>query len=107
MTEPMSDAELAEIRESSGWAISANNALRLLAEVDRLRAERDSYKKAKAENDERLMLERDAAREDVRWLLSEFGSEHWRDCDDSGCYLCEGYEEINKRYTSKRQTNGS
>lgn len=33
-----------------------------LAEVDRLTGERDAYKRAKAENDERFMLERDEAR---------------------------------------------
>jgi hypothetical protein len=38
-TQPLTKYELAEIRESAEWAISANNALRLLAEVDRLRAE--------------------------------------------------------------------
>lgn len=41
---------------------AANLAPRLLAEVERLTAERDAYRKAKQENDERFMLERDAAR---------------------------------------------
>ena len=34
----------------------------LLAEVERLRAERDAYRKAKQENDERFVVERDEAR---------------------------------------------
>ena len=37
-------------------------------EIDRLRAERDAYKRAKAENDERYMLERDEARAEVARL---------------------------------------
>lgn len=38
------------------------------AEVERLTAERDAYRKAKQENDERFMLERDAARAEVERL---------------------------------------
>lgn len=38
------------------------------AEVERLTRERDAYKKAKSENDERFMLERDAARAEVEHL---------------------------------------
>jgi regulator of replication initiation timing len=38
-TQPLTDEELEAIRASAEWAISANNAVRLLTEVDRLRAE--------------------------------------------------------------------
>ena len=38
------------------------------ADVERLTHERDAYRKAKAENDERFMLERDAARAEVERL---------------------------------------
>jgi len=39
--------------------------------IELLKNERDAYKKAKAENDERFMLERDAAREEARLLLKQ------------------------------------
>ncbi len=41
--------------------------------VDALKAERDAYKKAKAENDERFMLERDEARRERDSLAGRLG----------------------------------
>jgi hypothetical protein len=35
---------------------------------------------------------------DIRWLLSELGSDHWRECNDDGCYICEGHQVIDDRY---------
>jgi hypothetical protein len=49
--------------------------------VELLKKERDAYKKAKAENDERFMLERDIAREEANQLLKQlkdFGKEALR-----------------------------
>lgn len=43
----------------------------LLDEVERLRHERDAYMRAKQENDERFMNERDAARNEVERLKAE------------------------------------
>lgn len=43
----------------------------LLAEVARLRGERDAYCRAKQENDERFMLERDQARADLARVTAE------------------------------------
>lgn len=43
------------------------------AEIARLIRELDAYKKAKAENDERFMLERDEARADLRIVRAELG----------------------------------
>lgn len=70
-----------------------------------LRDERDAYKKAKQENDERFLTERDKAREDVRYLLSEFGHEHWQNCDlsEDECYRCAGYNDLSKQYRDTRK----
>lgn len=50
-------------------------------------------------NDEltRLRMERDQLLNDVLWYASEFGVEHWRNCDDDDCYLCEGHETTRER----------
>jgi hypothetical protein len=45
-----------------------------------------------------LFAEIDARGTDVSWLLSELGHEHWRNCDDDDCYLCDGYAAIRDRY---------
>jgi hypothetical protein len=44
------------------------------AEADRLRPELDAYKRAKAENDERFMIERDTARADLERVTRERAS---------------------------------
>jgi hypothetical protein len=38
---------------------------------------------------------------DIRWFTSEFGLDHWRNCDDDDCYLCEGYHVITDRYDER------
>lgn len=48
-----------------------NQVEAMLNERDALKAELEAYKKAKAENDERFMLERDEARRDVERLKGE------------------------------------
>jgi predicted HTH domain antitoxin len=68
-------AQIALIQKT--YKDSLNTALELLdSRLDKLKAElyaalveRDNYKKAKAENDERFMTERDEARESVRLLV--------------------------------------
>lgn len=52
--------------QTLGRVVDQRNELR--AAVARLTKERDDYKKAKAENDERFMLERDGARAQVAKL---------------------------------------
>lgn len=63
----------------------------LRAELERVTQERDAYKKAKAENDERFMLERDAARrelERVKGLCQESLTLFERMDYDHDCPLC-------------------
>lgn len=57
-TQPLTGQELADIRESAEWAISADNAFRLLNEVDRLRAElHEAHRTAGAEHGRAAALE--------------------------------------------------
>jgi len=46
----------------------------------------------------RLLAEREQLVRDVQWLSSELGTEHWRECDAVGCYLCDGHTEIQERW---------
>jgi hypothetical protein len=81
MTQRMTEKALKLIR---GLAADGRNATEPAPiNVDRLTA---------------LLDEIDARGEDVKYLLSEFGHEHWRNCDDDDCYLCDGYAAIRDQY---------
>ena len=81
----MSDAKPYTDAEIEDWRVWASTqplrrdriynertvALDWLATVDALRAERDAYRKAKQENDERFMRERDEARAEVERLTAK------------------------------------
>jgi chromosome segregation ATPase len=54
--------------EDLEWEDWNKYVLELIAEVRRLTRERDAYKRAKEENDERFLCERDAARAEVELL---------------------------------------
>jgi len=66
------DRVVALIRErdeaNEAIEVARNVIAERVRERDALRVERDAYKKAKAENDERFMLERDEARAEVARL---------------------------------------
>jgi hypothetical protein len=47
---------------------------------------------------QRLLAERNQLLHDVLWYGSEFGVEHWRDCDDEDCYLCDGHTAVRDRW---------
>lgn len=56
-------------RVAEGEAMTENERLR--EELAKMTRERDAYRRAKQENDERFMIERDEAREEARSLARE------------------------------------
>ena len=67
--ENFKDAEI--LRLETALALSATLVAERNAEIDNLRVEVEAYKKAKAENDERYMTERDTARAEVEQLKAQ------------------------------------
>lgn len=74
----MTPEQLDEIRERAnayrdavGVLTIATDVHALLAEVNRLTIERDAYRRAKQENDDRFMRERDEARAEIDRLCRE------------------------------------
>ena len=108
MTFPLTPERVAELRDAVadhrrlGWVIistTTETVAALLAAAE----ERDAYRKAKQENDERFMRERDQARADRDALLAlvERASTDSvvTTADDPGCFYC-NHVEHTKRCTA-------
>lgn len=47
--------------------------------------------------------------EDVSWLLSELGHDHWQECESTAedCYQCAGYLELKEKYGKGEKTHNA
>jgi hypothetical protein len=54
---------------------------------------------------QRLLDERNQLLTDLQWYVSDLGPEHWQNCDDEDCYLCEGHVAIRDAWKSAGTLN--
>lgn len=71
MPEPRLDQIIFCMQNSQAYPLDREDCEWLISEVERVTRERDAYRKAKQENDERFMLEAAAARDEVARLRDE------------------------------------
>jgi hypothetical protein len=98
------EAAITFLRQAFAQQKESDEATQLRSQLDGLRrayehacAQRDKYMRRTAEW--RDVAVNDRNRQDVDWLISELGDEHWRECDlsDDECHVCEGVKGIKER----------